>query len=63
MRIWLCDFEISEVCEVFDQLKYDVYEVLEQLVWFESLSIGNFDSDLLLKQNLEKGEKCEESMN
>ena len=38
------------MCEVFDQLRYDVYEVL---VWFEFISIGNFDSDLLMKLNLE----------
>ena len=41
------------MCEVFDQIKYDVYEVLEQLVWFESFSIAKLDSDLVWKLNLE----------
>ena len=60
---WFYDSKVSEVCEVFDQLKYDVYDVLVWLVWFEFISIGNFDSDLLMKLNWEVWEECEENMN
>ena len=48
---WLCDSEVSEVCRVFGQLPYDVYEVLEQFIWFELLSISKPDGNLLWKPN------------
>ena len=63
MRIKLDDFVLTNGGLVFEQLPYDVYNVLEALVWTEMLSISKFDSDLLWKQNLEKRDNCVESMN
>ena len=58
----LDDFVFTGGGLVFGSLTYDVYDVLEALVWTEMLSISKLNSDLLWKQNLEKRENCEENM-
>ena len=56
----LCDSDVTDHGLVFGQLTYDVYDVLEALVWTESFPISKFDSDQLWKQNfLEKRELYE----
>jgi hypothetical protein len=45
---------ITGHAQVFGQLLYDVYDVLEAFIWFELLSISKPDGDLLLKLKRER---------
>ena len=45
----LLDFVFTDRAEVFGQLPYDVYDVLEALIWFALLSSFKPDSNLQLK--------------